>query len=210
MAQHATASWDGKNWISADGAWVWKNAKWLRARSDLPLIVRLAIYICGAIGVFVELTIVLGLAWGLTGPGWDLSPPDMAWTVVQLFVTAVCAVAGFWLAWFLIRIDRRDWWLGLLVASPWALAAGALLLNDPGATSGVILSMCFVGAAALQLSGSIVGRWSLWPYAERPHAEKPDTKSVSSPGPSLVSLIGGLLRAAANAVDVVFQLPRNR
>jgi hypothetical protein len=160
----SSARWDGQKWISQDGLWVWNGSSWHRAESKMPLAARLAIYGVAGLALNLPMLWVLGLAWGLTGPGWDASPPDVVASLVQIALTLVGGVLAFCASWFLLRVDARDWWLGavfgwLWIASSGVLLGGSFVTGGPDTTALPMsaLLLLFVG---FPLAGSIVGyRW---------------------------------------------------
>jgi hypothetical protein len=167
--------WDGRRWVSADALWAWNGSRWVRFGSNLTAAKRVAIY--GGIGLGLSLPImfVLALFWGLQGPGWDYNPPDIAGSVVQVALTLGGALVTLVASWFLTRIDRRDWWLGAVVAWPWIVIGGILsygcflavpLEVAPGCGCNPTLDGALVIGlpllfVVLSLTGSIVGSWRL-------------------------------------------------
>lgn len=152
--------WDGRQWVSLDGFWAWNGNQWLQIGSNLPVAVRVAIY--AAVGLLnVPIIFVLVLIWGLQGPGWATDPPDVIGSLVQIALTLGGAFVAFCAAWFLVRIDRRDWWLGAVFAWPW-IASTISLLYGFSSSQPPDVGFLFIGAglllfAAFPLAGSIIG-----------------------------------------------------
>ena len=170
--------WDGRQWLSVDGLWAWNGSQWLQSGSDLPIAARSAIY--AAIGLAVNLPImfVLALFWGLQGPGWDANPPDLIASLIQIALTLGGALLAFCASWFLLRIDRRDWWLGAVLGWPWfataAVMAAGSLVWQPRDVSALVISACVLLFAAFPLAGSIVGRRRLFrANGSRPQSAQP-------------------------------------
>ncbi len=126
---------------------------------DRPAAVRVAAYVAAGC-LNLPIMFVLALFWGLQGPGWSASPPDVFASVVQLTLTLVGASLAFGVAWYLLRIGRRDWWLGAVFAWPW-IAIGALgfyySLSGSRDSSDLFISASLLLFAAFPLAGSIVG-----------------------------------------------------
>ncbi len=164
----------------------------------LSLIARLAVYISvGAAFSFASI-VILGLLWGLTGPGWESNPPDIVASAFQVGLTAACALAGFWVCWFLIRVDRRDWWLGAGVASPWVASAAAIAIGYGLDVNSVPLVAGLLLCSGFPVAGSILGRSRQWPNGEL-----------------IARAIGGVpgfamavVRSARDVVSDMLQLPR--
>jgi hypothetical protein len=154
--------WDGPHWVSADGLWAWDGSGWVKFGSGLPVAGRVAIYAALGMAVNGPILFVLSLAWGLTGPAWDASPPDFIGSIVQIALTVGAALLTFWASWFFLRIDRRDWWLGAVVAWPWIASAAVLgvvsLAQEPSYLTGLLLSAFLLLFASVELAGSMAGR----------------------------------------------------
>jgi hypothetical protein len=187
--------WDGKRWISADGRWASSGSQWIALSSTLPLAARVSIYAAVGAAITVPLFFVLILAWLLTGPGWDASPPDIGTSLVQIALTAACAGAVFWVGWFLIRVDRRDWWLGVVLALPWIGSAAALALTYP---PWLLLSASLLLAAVLPTLGPIAGRWRQWPSANLA------VRAIQS----IPVLLQAVVRSAGDVASDALQFPR--
>ncbi len=165
MSAEPSARWDGRRWVSADGRWAWDGSRWLRFGSNLTVAARVAIYGGIGLGLSLPISFVLILVWGLQGAGWDYSPPDVVGSVIQVALTLGGALITLVASWFLARVDRRDWWLGAVVAWPWIVGGGILsygyffgqpmqVANPTLDAAGVIgLPLLFV---ALSLTGSIL------------------------------------------------------
>ena len=125
-----------------------------RADRDLPAAIALA--------VNLPIMFVLALFWGLQGPGWDANPPDLIASLIQIALTLGGALLAFCASWFLLRIDRRDWWLGAVLAWPWIATAAVIavgsLVWQPRDVSALVISACVLLFSAFPLAGSIVGR----------------------------------------------------
>jgi hypothetical protein len=154
--------WDGAHWVSGDGLWAWNGSEWIQFGSRLPVAGRAAIYAAVGLAINGPILFVLALAWGLTGPAWDASPPDFIGSIVQIALTVGAALLAFWASWFFLRIDRRDWWLGAVIAWPWIASAVVLtavsVVQQPPYLTGVLLSALLLLFASVELAGSIVGR----------------------------------------------------
>lgn len=154
--------WDGGYGVSVDGLWAWNGSEWIQFGSRLPVAGRVAIYAVLGLAINVPILFVLGLAWGLTGPAWDASPPDFIGSIVQIALTVGAALLTFWAGWFFLHIDRRDWWLGAVVA--WPCIASAVVLGvgsvaqQPPYLTGLLLSAFLLLFASVELAGSMVGR----------------------------------------------------
>lgn len=153
---------DGASWVSVDGLWAWNGSEWTQFGSRLPVAGRAAIYAVVGLAINGPILFVLSLAWGLTGPAWDASPPDFIGSIVQIALTVGAALLGFWASWYFLRIDRRDWWLGAVVAWPWIASAVALdvgsVAQQPPYVTGLLLSAFLLLFASVELAGSMVGR----------------------------------------------------
>jgi hypothetical protein len=195
------ARWDGRRWVSADGLWAWDGSRWLRFGSNLRAGTRVALY--GGIGLGLSLPIifVLALFWGLQGPGWDYSPPDVVGSIVQVALTLGGAFITLVASWFLTRVDRRDWGLGAVVAWPWIVIGGILAYDfflaqplevapgcgcNPRLDGALVIGLPLL-FVVLSLTGSIVGSRRL------PSARPGDTQirgyaavSADPPQPSLL------------------------
>jgi len=169
------ARWDGRQWVSADGLWAWNGSLWISLGSNRRVAARVAIYAGIGLGLSLPISFILGLFWGLQGPGWDFNPPDAGASMVQVGLTLGGALVTLAASSFLTRLDRRDWWLGVVVAWPWIVVGGILSYSfflaqpigvarecgcnptlDGAAVIG--LPLLFVGLA---LTGSVIGRWKL-------------------------------------------------
>lgn len=154
--------WDGGYWVSVDGLWAWNGSEWIQFGSRLPVAGRAAIYAALGLAINLPILFVLGLAWGLTGPAWDASPPDVIGSFVQIALTFGAALFTFWASWLFLRIDRRDWWLGAVVAWPWIASAVVLgvgsVAQQPPYMTGLLLSAFLLLFASVELAGSMVGR----------------------------------------------------
>jgi hypothetical protein len=125
------------------------------------------------VGLALNLPIMLVfvLVWGFTGPGWAANPPDVAASLFQLALTLGGALFAFCASWFLLRIDRRDWWLGAVLAWPWIAGAAVIgsgsLVWQPPYVNGLLISAFVLLFGAFPLAGSIVGRRRLWSASAR-------------------------------------------
>ena len=171
MSAEPDARWDGRQWVSADGLWAWNGSLWISLGSNWRVAARVAIYAGTGLGLSLPISFILGLFWGLQGPGWDYNPPDAGASVFQVVLTLAAALVTLAASWFLTRVDRRDWWLGAVVAWPWVVVGGILSYSfflaqpleiarecgcnptlDGAAVIG--LPLLFVG---LSLTGSVIG-----------------------------------------------------
>jgi len=125
-------------------------------RLPMSLIARLAVCISAGTAFNFVSFVILGLTWGLIGPAWESSPPDMAASVLEVSLTGLCALAGFWVCWFLIRVDRRDWWLGAGVASPWIAGAAAIAISYGLDSSSMPVVAGLFLCAAFPVAGSML------------------------------------------------------
>ena len=131
---------------------------------------RLAVYAAISFGVNLVAFFVLGLTWGLTGPAWDAAPGDSGSTAAgtaiasaaQIAITVFFASAVFCAGWLAIRIDRRDWWLGALLALPWVATAIGLTISYARGGALAIAAVVVLASGFLAL-GPMVGRWQTWP-----------------------------------------------
>jgi hypothetical protein len=130
--------------------------------SNLPVGARVAVY--AAVGLALNGPFVF--VWGLTGPGWDATPPDVVTAAIQIAITLAAAVFLFFAAWFLVRIDRRDWWLGAVFAWPWIAAVAVIdvgsALSQPPDLGSIFIGEWMLLFAAVPLAGSMLGRRSQW------------------------------------------------
>ena len=153
---------DGGCWVSVDGLRAWNGSEWVQFGSGLPVAGRAAIYAVLGLAINGPILFVLSLTWGLTGPAWDASPPDFIGSSVQVALTFGAAFFAFWASWFCLRIDRRDWWLGAVVAWPWIASAVVLgvgsVAQQPPYMTGLLLSAFLLLFASVELAGSMVGR----------------------------------------------------
>ena len=165
------ARWNGRQWVSTDGHWAWSGSRWLQLRSNLPVVARAAIYAAVGLALNLPIMLVFVLVWGFTGPGWAANPPDVAASLFQIALTLGGALFAFCASWFLLRIDRRDWWLGAAFAWPWIAGAAVMvsgsLVWQPPDFSGLSISAFLVLFAAFPLAGSMVGRQRLWSASAR-------------------------------------------
>jgi hypothetical protein len=159
------ARWDGRQWVSADGLWAWTGKQWVRFGSTLPVVGRAGIYAAAGLGLNLPSMLVLALIWGLQGPGWAASPPDVIASIVQIALTLGAGLFAFCAGWFLLRIDRRDWWLGAVFGWPWIASAVVLatgsLVSQPPDIGALFISACVLLFAVFPLAGSIMGRRKL-------------------------------------------------
>lgn len=160
------ARWDGRQWVSKDGLWAWDGAGWVQYGSKLPAVARVGIYAAVGLGLNFPILWVLALVWGLTGPGWDANPPDVMASLIQIALTLGGALFTFSASWFLVRIDRRDWWSGAVFAWPWIASAAVGLVgssvSQPPDAGPAIISAGLLLFAGFPLAGSIVGRRRQW------------------------------------------------
>ena len=160
----------GARWVSDDGLWTWTGTQWVASRSQIGIAARLAVYGAISFGVNLIALFILGLTWGLTGPAWDAAPGDcgssaagiVIASAAQIAITVFFASAVFFVGWLAIRIDRRDWWLGALLAFPWiAITIGLTISYARGGA--LAIAAVVVLASGLLALGPIVGRWQTWP-----------------------------------------------
>jgi hypothetical protein len=155
------ARWNGRQWVSVDGLLAWNGRQSVRFGSNLPVAARIAIYAAIGLAVNFPIALVLVLFWGLQGPGWLANPPDVIGSVVQIALTLGGALCAFCTSWFLLRIDRRDWWLGAIFAWLW-IAGGVALLGgffvwQPRDVGTLVTGACLLLFAAVPAAGSIAG-----------------------------------------------------
>jgi hypothetical protein len=178
---------------------------------------RVALYAAVGLGLNAPIMFVLALFWGLQGPGWAASPPDIVASAVQIALTLGAAVIAFCVGWFLVRIDCRDWWLGAAFAWPWIASAAVLavgsIASNPVQVSGLVVSACLLLFIAFPLSGSIVGRrWRSSPNARQSHSEQSSTpigQGGATIGRYLKALFGAWVTADLARGGVPMALPAN-
>lgn len=107
----------------------------------------MAVYAAAGLAVFIPLLFLLVLLWGLTGPAWDLNPPNVVGSLVQVGVTLGAMALPLHVEQRLIRIDLRDWWLGVVVAWPWLVSLAGVMASIP--TLGWDSGFLFFGGLAL-------------------------------------------------------------
>jgi len=209
--------WDGRQWVTVDELWAWDGRQWIQHGSTLSLAARVAIYAGVGLALNLPIMFVLALFWGLQGPGWAASPPDVIASVVQIALTLGGAFIAFCAGWFLVRIDRRDWWLGAAFAWTWIASAAVLavgsLASNPVEVSGLVVSACLLLFAVFPLSGSIVGR--RWRSSASPRQSQPEQSSTPiSKGDTttwryLRALFGAVVAADLTTTDMPMALPAN-
>ena len=122
---------------------------------------RVAVYAVAGLALNLSVMFVLALVWGLEGPGWEANPPDVIGSFVQIAVTLVCGGFVFFCSWFLLGVDRRDWWLGAVVGWPWLASAVAMLVlfvvARPPDAGALAIGAGLLLLAAFPIAGSIAG-----------------------------------------------------
>jgi hypothetical protein len=136
----------------------------------------------------LPISFILVLFWGLQGPGWDYNTPDVGGSVVQVALTLGGALVTLAASWFLTRVDRRDWWLGAVIAWPWIVVGGILSYGfflaqplevarqcgcNPTLDGAVVIGLPLL-FVVLSLTGSVIGHWRL------PSTRSGDTQVLSN------------------------------
>jgi len=209
--------WDGHQWVTVDELWAWDGRQWTQYGSTLSVAARVAVYAAAGLGLNAPILFVLALFWGLQGPGWAASPPDIVASAVQIALTLGAAVIAFCAGWFLVRIDRRDWWLGAAFAWPWIASAAVLaagsIASSSAEVSGLVVSACLFLFTAFPLSGSIVGRrWRSSASARQSQSEPsptPISQGATKTGRYLRALFGAVITTDLTRDGVPMPLPAN-
>jgi hypothetical protein len=110
---------------------------------------RIAIYAGSGLALFIPLALVLVFVWGFTGPGWAASPPELIGSILQIAITLAYMGLPLYVERRLVRIEHRDWWLGVVVAWPWFLSVAAAIATGPSSGWGASF---FIGALALAIA----------------------------------------------------------
>ena len=119
---------------------------------------RAAVYAASGLAVFIPLLFLLALLWGLTGPGWASNTPDVVGSVVQVLITLGAMALPLYVERRLIRIDPRDWWLGVVVAWPWLASLVGAIASIPssGWDAGVFVGGLAFAFAAVCAAGPLL------------------------------------------------------
>lgn len=163
---------------------VWLINRFAPIGTSLHLAGRISIYAATGLGLFFPVLFVLALVWGLEGPGWAYSPPDLFGSFIQIMVTLVAAANVLYLERRLMQIEARDWWLGVVVGWPFVLSLLGVIVTAPWQVAssgwggvlffgGLALSFAMVSSVGPQviahLPAAIVGGP---PSAPRPDARR--------------------------------------
>lgn len=209
--QQPETRWDGHQWVTLDGLWAWNGSQWLQFGSSLPVAARVAIYAALGLVLNAPVMLVVALSWGLQGPGWATNPPDVVGSIVQITLTLGGALFAFGAGWFLIRIDRRDWWFGAAFAWPWVASAAALLFvtlaSNPLDAGGLLVSACLLLFAGVPVAGSIAGRRRWSANAFPPQSAQPSATLVSQPNRPARLFFQAFFKSAVVATNTAIGLP---
>jgi hypothetical protein len=135
----------------------WHRGHWVRTRSSIPLGLRVVIYLVVAVGLYLPIMYGLTLLWGLQGAAWEQPEhrPTIGDYLLQPAITIVTGLFVLIAAALLRLIDRRDWWLGILVGLPWLLTSAGLLYGFLLEPESLLLVLAALGVAIAV--GALIG-----------------------------------------------------
>jgi hypothetical protein len=144
---------------------------------------RIAIYAVCGFALFIPLALVFVVVWGFTGPGWAANPPELIGSIVQVVITLASMALPLYVERRLVRIEQRDWWLGVVVAWPWFLTVAAAIATGPSSGWGASLfigALAFATALVCAAGPLLVHMWTasgiearLQPWIDRVNRDRP-------------------------------------